>query len=72
MNIREKIGKIIKNRRAELNMEQSDLQDHSEMGSTTISRVERGKANVTIESLEKILDALGLEISIKTKPILVK
>jgi len=67
MNLKEKIGQIIKNRRRELKMEQSDLQDYAEVGSTTLSKLEMGKLNITIDNLEKITEVLGLEIIIKVK-----
>lgn len=67
MNLKEKIGEQIKNRRIDLNMEQVDLQDYAGVGSTTISKLEQGKANVTLETLEKILEVLGLEVIVKIK-----
>ena len=67
MHLKEKIGQIIKNRRKELNMEQTDLQDYAEIGSTTLSKLEMGKLNITIDNLEKITEVLGLELIIKVK-----
>jgi len=67
MNLKEEIGQIIKNRRKELKMEQVDLQDYAEVGSTTLSKLEMGKLNITIDNLEKITEVLGLELIIKVK-----
>ncbi len=67
MNLKEKIGQIIKDRRKELNMEQTDLQDYAQVGSTTLSKLEMGKLNITINNLEKITEVLGLELIIKVK-----
>jgi transcriptional regulator with XRE-family HTH domain len=67
MDLKEKIGTEVKKRRLALNMEQVDLQDYAEVGSTTLSKLEQGKANVTLETLEKILEVLGLEIVVKVK-----
>ena len=67
MNLKQTIGKQIKERRSELNMEQVDLQDYAEIGSTTLSRLEQGKANVTLDTLERILEVLGLEVVVKVK-----
>lgn len=67
MSLKEIIGAFIKQRRKELNLEQTDLQDYAEIGSTTLSRLEQGKANITIDTLEKIAEVLGLEIIIKVK-----
>ena len=60
-----KIGKIIKNRRKELNLELKDLQDYSGVNYASISDIENGKANPTIKTLEKLLDALGMQINIE-------
>ena len=67
MNLKEKIGQIIKNRRKELKMEQTDLLDYAQVGSTTLSKLEMGKLNITIDNLEKITEVLGLELIIKVK-----
>ena len=67
MSLKEEIGKTIKKRRNELNMEQVDLQDYAEVGSTTLSNLESGKLNITIEKLEKITEVLGLEIVLQVK-----
>jgi len=69
MNLKQTIGRQIKERRSELNMEQVDLQDYAEIGSTTLSRLEQGKANVTLDTLERILEVLGLEVVVKVKGI---
>ena len=60
-----KIGKIIKKRRKELNLELKDLQDYSGVNYASISDIENGKANPTIKTLEKLLDVLGMEINIE-------
>jgi transcriptional regulator with XRE-family HTH domain len=60
-----KIGKIIKNRRKELNLELKDLQDYSGVNYASISDIENGKSNPTIKTLEKLLDVLGMQINIE-------
>ncbi len=67
MGLKQTIGEQVKKRRTELRMEQVDLQDYADVGSTTLSKLEQGKANITVETLEKILEALGLEIVVKVK-----
>lgn len=62
-----KIGKIIRIRRKELNLELKDLQDYSSVNYVSISDIENGKANPTVKTLEKLLDVLGLELDIKMK-----
>ncbi|CAM3969638.1 helix-turn-helix domain-containing protein [Arcobacter cloacae] len=60
-----KIGKIIRKRRKELNLELKDLQDYSGINYASISDIENGKANPTIKTLEKLLDVLGMQINIE-------
>ena len=60
-----KIGKIIKKRRKELNLELKDLQDYSGINYASISDIENGKANPTIKTLERLLDVLGMQINIE-------
>ena len=60
-----KIGKIIKKRRKELNLELKDLQDYSGVNYASISDIDNGKANPTIKTLEKLLDVLGMQINIE-------
>ena len=60
-----KIGKIIKKRRQELNLELKDLQDYSGVNYASISDIENRKANPTIKTVEKLLDALGMQINIE-------
>ncbi|CAM3935109.1 helix-turn-helix domain-containing protein [Arcobacter cloacae] len=60
-----KIGRIIKKRRKELNLELKDLQDYSGINYASISDIENGKANPTIKTLEKLLDVLGMQINIE-------
>jgi transcriptional regulator with XRE-family HTH domain len=67
MNLKSLIGLAIKTRRKELQMQQVDLQDYAEIGSTALSNLEQGKANISIDKLEKILEVLGLELTLKVK-----
>ena len=62
-----KIGKTIRIRRKELNLELKDLQDYSGVNYVSISEIENGKANPTVKTLEKLLDVLGMELDIKVK-----
>lgn len=67
MALKQRIGEEIRKRRIELKMEQVDVQDYAGVGSTTLSKLEQGKANVTIDTLEKVLEVLGLEMVVKVK-----
>jgi transcriptional regulator with XRE-family HTH domain len=66
-SIQKTIGSAIEKRRTELKMDQSFLSDYSTIGITTISTLENGKGNISVGNLQKILDVLGLEISVNIK-----
>ena len=67
MDLKSLIASAIKTRRKELQMQQSDLQDYAEIGSTALSNLEQGIANISIDKLEKIFEVLGLELEVKVK-----
>ncbi|MGP2656706.1 helix-turn-helix domain-containing protein [Malaciobacter sp. WC5094] len=54
------IGKKIAIRRKELKLNIEDLSEYSGITEATISRIETGKANPTIKTIEKLLIPLGL------------
>lgn len=61
------IGKIIKARRKMLGLRQDQLADIAGVGINTLTKIERGEANPSIETLKKVLDSLGLELSVIIK-----
>jgi len=61
------LGRIIKDRRAVLGISQQDLSDFSGVGISTVKDLERGVGNPSIETLQKILDVVGLEIVLQVK-----
>jgi transcriptional regulator with XRE-family HTH domain len=63
----EYIIKIIKARRESLKVTQETLAMLSGVGLRTLKQFESGKGNPTIMTLQKLGDALGLEISISLK-----
>ena len=70
MNSLQKIGEKIKDRRKVLNIGQETLADFSGVGITTISNLENGKGNITIETLDSLFEILGLELSINIKQMI--
>lgn len=58
------IGKKIAIRRKELNLNIEDLSEYSGITEATISRIETGKANPTIKTVEKVLIPLGLTLDL--------
>lgn len=61
------IGAVIKERRAILGISQKDLSDYSGVGISTVKDLERGAGNPSVETLKKILDAVGMEIVLQVK-----
>ena len=69
MSLKEQIAITVRNRRRELGLEQADVCEMAGIGSTTLSRLEQAKANITLDSLTRILDVLGLSLSIAVKEL---
>jgi len=62
------IGKIIKNYRIEKGMSQSNLSKRSGIEQPDISAIEKGKKNITIETLLRLCKVLGIkDISLAIK-----
>jgi len=68
-DIKQEIGRQLQQRRKELSVKQSDVQDYTNISPATLSNIEQGKSNYTIDNLLAILDVLGLEIRIKIKEV---
>jgi transcriptional regulator with XRE-family HTH domain len=65
----EQLVRVIKDRRDALHVTQETLAELSGVGLRTLKQFERGKGNPTLLTMYKMLDVLGLEISIKLKDI---
>lgn len=63
----EKLIKMIKERRESLQVTQETLAELSGVGLRTVKQFESGKGNPTLITLQKLGDALGLEITMKIK-----
>ena len=57
------IGKIIKTVREAKGLSQKDLIDTANLGASMYSRIERGKTEPSITTLEKIAKSLGIKLS---------
>ena len=68
-SLRVTIGEQIRLRRKELMITQPVLADIAGISINTLYKIERGQANPTIEVLGKILDVLGLEITVGVKQL---
>ena len=58
---------IIKERREMLQVTQETLSDLSGVGLRTLKQFESGKGNPTIKTIDKMADALGLELTFQIK-----
>lgn len=69
IDLKSKIGLTVRQRRKDVSMNQEDLLDYAEISPATLSKLEQGKANITIDALQRVLDVLGLEMQIVTKRV---
>ncbi len=60
-------GRIIKQRRDILNITQRDLSAISGVTLRKLIDIENGLANPTLQTLVKLMDALGLSLEVKVK-----
>jgi transcriptional regulator with XRE-family HTH domain len=58
------IGKTIQQRRKQLKITQPHLAELAEVSVNTITRIERGQVNPTLEVIEKIADVLGMQVQL--------
>ena len=58
------IRQKIRDRRVELGINQQTLADLAEVGINTVVAIERGTGNPSINTLQKIVNVLGMEICV--------
>ena len=63
----ERFGNIIKERRKELSITQRELAALAGIGINTLTKIERGEANPSLNIILRVLDTLGLEMNMKIK-----
>jgi ribosome-binding protein aMBF1 (putative translation factor) len=61
------VGELIAQRREELKLSQSLLSEKTGLPQADISRIECGKSNPTLNTLEKILDVLQMRMTLTKK-----
>ena len=61
------IAANIKKRRKRLGVSQQDLAEFAEIGIATVKDIERGKGNPSLQTLQKILAVLGLEMVLQVR-----
>jgi transcriptional regulator with XRE-family HTH domain len=60
-------GSVIRRRRLSLHIDQRTLSDISGIAVHTLSNIEAGNGNPTVATLDRVLDALGMELRIQLK-----
>jgi transcriptional regulator with XRE-family HTH domain len=63
MNVRARVGLNVQQARRERGLSQEELADRAGVHQTYLSGVERGRRNPTVTVLQKIAEALGLDIA---------
>lgn len=66
----QQIGKIIQERRDYLNLTQKDVAEIAGITFKSISDIELGIRNPTVNTLKSVLDVLGLELAIHIKSMI--
>ena len=66
--IKNNISQIIKARRKELGLTQNTLALLSQVGINTIVSIERGSKSPSVDTLTKVADVLGLDVTLSLKP----
>ncbi len=62
-NIKQILGKRVKELRDNLKLSQEALADKAELDRTFINHVENGRRNISIDNIQKIVHALDVSIS---------
>jgi len=65
----DRIGQQIKERRKSLKVTQRQLAELAGVGINTLTKIERGEANPSLGVLDKILDTLGMELTLTIKNV---
>ena len=61
MDIKKKVGQAIKQARQKAGVSQEELAMRIEADQAYVSRIEAGQMNITLETLDMISNALGIE-----------
>ncbi|MBD2447395.1 helix-turn-helix transcriptional regulator [Nostoc sp. FACHB-152] len=62
LDIKQRFGKAVRRRRRELDLSQEQLAEQAGLHRTYISNLERGELNPSLETIEKLANALSLSI----------
>ncbi len=67
--LRQQLGQLFKQVRKEKGLTQKELGEQLGLTEITIRRYEIGSQNLTLDTIEKIADLLGIELQISRKQI---
>ena len=62
-----RVQNVVKARRKELGISQVDLAEMSGLSLATIKNIERGEGNPSYETISRILEVLGMEITFRVR-----
>ena len=65
----EELINVLKERREILNITQKDLAELSNVSLRTLKALESGKSNPTFDTLNRIVEVLGMEIKIEVRTL---
>lgn len=63
MDIKQTVGKRVKELRNKIGISQEELADNAQLDRTYITSVERGKRNISIVNIEKLAHALNVSLA---------
>lgn len=66
------IAKLVRDKKKCLNITQNDLAEITGIGLRTIKNIESGKGNPTLNTLNKIFEALGMELIVRSVKVNIK
>ena len=64
MNLARHFGSAVRRQRILLRLSQEELADRAELDRSYVGRIERGEQNATLESAQKVADALGVGLDV--------
>jgi transcriptional regulator with XRE-family HTH domain len=63
----EQLGEVIKKRRKELKITQPHLAELAKISINTLYKLERGMGNPSVEVIHRVVEVLGMEITLGIK-----
>ncbi|OJH45033.1 hypothetical protein IE00_09600 [Paracoccus sp. SM22M-07] len=64
VNLARHFGSAVRQQRILLRLSQEELADRAELDRSYVGRIERGEQNATLETAQKVADALGVGLDV--------